>query len=59
LKKSVVKPIYKHGEIEEAINYRLITLVPASSQVPEKVIANPLTFKRRTFETQVFLAGRI
>jgi hypothetical protein len=29
LKKSVVKPMYKNGEKEEAINYRSITLVPA------------------------------
>jgi hypothetical protein len=42
LKKSVVKPIYKYGEIEEAINYWLITLVPALSKVLEKVMANQL-----------------
>jgi hypothetical protein len=42
LKKSVVKPIYKNGEKEEAINYRPITLVSALSKVLEKVIANQL-----------------
>jgi hypothetical protein len=36
LKKSVVKPVYKNGEKEEAINYRPITLVPALSKVLEK-----------------------
>jgi hypothetical protein len=36
LKKSVVKPIYKKGKKEEAINYRTITLVPAFSKVLEK-----------------------
>jgi hypothetical protein len=36
----VVKPIYKKGEKEEAINYRTITLVSAFSKVLEKVIAN-------------------
>jgi hypothetical protein len=42
LKKPVVKPIYKNGEEEEAINYWPITLVPALSKVLEKVIANQL-----------------
>jgi hypothetical protein len=42
LKKSVVKPIYKKGKKEEAINYRPITLVPALSKVLEKVITNQL-----------------
>jgi hypothetical protein len=41
-KKSVVKPIYKNGEKEEAINYQPITIVPALSKVLEKVIANHL-----------------
>jgi hypothetical protein len=38
----VVKPIYKKGKKEDAINYRPITLVPAPSKVLEKVIANQL-----------------
>jgi hypothetical protein len=42
LKKSVVKPIYKKGKKEDAINYRPIILVPALSKVLEKVIANQL-----------------
>jgi hypothetical protein len=42
LKKSVVKPIYKNGEKEEAINYWPITLVPTLSKVLGKVIANQL-----------------
>jgi hypothetical protein len=33
LKKAVVKPIYKNGKKEEAINYRPFTLVPALSKV--------------------------
>jgi hypothetical protein len=36
LKKSVVKPIYKKGKKEEAINYPPITLAPAFSKVLEK-----------------------
>jgi hypothetical protein len=42
LKKSVVKPIYKNGTKEDANNYRPITLVPALSNVLEKVLANQL-----------------
>jgi hypothetical protein len=42
LKKSVVRPIYKKGKKEEAINYRPVTLVPALSKVLEKVISNQL-----------------
>jgi hypothetical protein len=38
----VVKPIYKKGKKEEAINCRPINLVPALSKVLEKVIANQL-----------------
>jgi hypothetical protein len=42
LKKLVVKPIYKKGKKEEAINYQPITLVPAFSKVLEKVTGNQL-----------------
>jgi hypothetical protein len=42
LKKSVVKPIYKKGKKEDAINYQPIALVPALSKVLEKVISNRL-----------------
>jgi hypothetical protein len=38
----VVKPIYKKGKKEDAINYRPITLVPTLSKVLEKVIGNQL-----------------
>jgi hypothetical protein len=42
IEKSKVKPIYKKGMKEDANNYRPVTLVPALSEILEKVIANHL-----------------
>jgi hypothetical protein len=42
--KTLVKPIYKNGMKEDANNYYPITLVPALSNILEKVIANQLIY---------------
>jgi hypothetical protein len=42
LKFSLIKPIYKSGDKSSPSNYRSISLLPAFSQIFEKVIYNKL-----------------